>query len=237
MAAFEVEGLRADRRRRPRRAAQPRRGRAAAAGAAALRSRGGDRARRRGGRGGAGGAERERSQARAARAGAGAAAARPGRRPASTSCGRCAPRSKAKAMAAYREAIEAAISRTAEAGEGGEAYRHLGRAAGALLGPLRGGEGAPRRDRLRGPADPRRAAARAGRDRRGLPRPLQPPAGRRVPGHQPPAAAADRGAARAAQRAGRGRRRAAIDLRLPPRRPRGLPPAAPPDRRSAPTPS
>jgi ATP-dependent helicase/nuclease subunit A len=33
--------------------------------------------------------------------------------------------SKAKAIAPYREAIEAAISRTAEAGEGGEAYRHL----------------------------------------------------------------------------------------------------------------
>jgi ATP-dependent exoDNAse (exonuclease V) beta subunit len=33
--------------------------------------------------------------------------------------------SKAKPIAAYREGIEAAISRTAEAGEGGEAYRHL----------------------------------------------------------------------------------------------------------------
>jgi ATP-dependent helicase/nuclease subunit A len=33
--------------------------------------------------------------------------------------------SKAKAILPYREAIEAAISRTAEAGEGGEAYRHL----------------------------------------------------------------------------------------------------------------
>ena len=33
--------------------------------------------------------------------------------------------SRAKALAAYREAIEAAISRTAEAGEGGVAYRHL----------------------------------------------------------------------------------------------------------------
>ncbi len=34
--------------------------------------------------------------------------------------------STSKAIAAYREAIEAAISRTAEAGEGGVAYRHLG---------------------------------------------------------------------------------------------------------------
>ena len=33
--------------------------------------------------------------------------------------------SKAKAILPYREAIEAAISRTAEAGEGGDAYRHL----------------------------------------------------------------------------------------------------------------
>jgi ATP-dependent exoDNAse (exonuclease V) beta subunit len=34
--------------------------------------------------------------------------------------------SKAKPMAAYREAIEAALSRVAEAGEGGLAYRHVG---------------------------------------------------------------------------------------------------------------
>src|SRR5262249_15427902 len=34
--------------------------------------------------------------------------------------------SKAKPSAAYREAIEAALSRVAEAGEGGLAYRHLG---------------------------------------------------------------------------------------------------------------
>ncbi len=38
--------------------------------------------------------------------------------------------SRAKPMAAYKEAIEAAMSRVAEAGEGGLAYRHLG----ALLG-------------------------------------------------------------------------------------------------------
>ena len=36
------------------------------------------------------------------------------------------PGSKAKAILPFREAIEAAISRTAEAGEGGVAYRHLG---------------------------------------------------------------------------------------------------------------
>jgi len=34
--------------------------------------------------------------------------------------------SRAKSILPYREAIDAAISRTAEAGEGGEAYRHLG---------------------------------------------------------------------------------------------------------------
>jgi ATP-dependent helicase/nuclease subunit A len=33
--------------------------------------------------------------------------------------------SRAKPMAAYREAIDAAVARTAEAGEGGEAYRHV----------------------------------------------------------------------------------------------------------------
>ena len=35
--------------------------------------------------------------------------------------------SKAKPLAAYREAIDAAVARSAEAGEGGEVYRHLGR--------------------------------------------------------------------------------------------------------------
>ena len=221
-----------DRRRGARGAAQPRRGRAAAAGAGAGRpGRGagsGDRSRR----AGAGGDARERPQARAGRAGAGAAErARPAAGP------------RRAAGAAHRQQGEGDpplprgdrhgdLAHAPRPGEGGEAYRHLARAAAALLGPLRGGQGAPRRDRLRGPADPRRAAAGAGRDRRGLPQPLQPPAGRRVPGHQPPAAAADRGAARAAQRAGRGRRRAAVDLRLPPRRPRRLPPPARADRRA-----
>jgi ATP-dependent helicase/nuclease subunit A len=36
------------------------------------------------------------------------------------------PESKAKSVLPYREAIEAAISRSAEAGEGGDAYRHVG---------------------------------------------------------------------------------------------------------------
>jgi ATP-dependent exoDNAse (exonuclease V) beta subunit len=38
--------------------------------------------------------------------------------------------SKAKPMAAYREAIDAALARTAEAGEGGDAYRHIGELLG-----------------------------------------------------------------------------------------------------------
>jgi len=42
--------------------------------------------------------------------------------------------SKARAVAPYREAIEAAISRAAEAGEGGEAYRQLGDLVGRFGG-------------------------------------------------------------------------------------------------------
>jgi ATP-dependent helicase/nuclease subunit A len=38
--------------------------------------------------------------------------------------------SKAKSMAVYREAVEAAVARAAEAGEGGEAYRHIGELLG-----------------------------------------------------------------------------------------------------------
>ena len=92
---------------------------------------------------------------------------------------------------------------------------------------LRGGQGAARRDRLRGPADPRRAAARAGRDRRA------PTAARfshllvdefqdtnRLQLRLIEALRGPR------SRADRGRRRAAVDLRLPPRRPRRLPRAA-----------
>src|SRR6202000_1307522 len=74
-------------------------------------------------------------------------------------------------------------------------------------------------------------AARARRDRAGLPRPLLPPPRRRVPGHQSLAVAADRGAAGSEVPARRGRRRTAVDLLLPPRRSGGVP--APPraDRR------
>ncbi len=93
------------------------------------------------------------------------------------------PNSKAKPILPYREAIEAAISAQCRGRRGGRRLPPPGRAAGAVLRPLRGRQGPPRRDRLRGPADARGATAGAGRDRRRLPRPLQPPAGRRVPGH------------------------------------------------------
>jgi ATP-dependent helicase/nuclease subunit A len=54
--------------------------------------------------------------------------------------------SRAKPIAPYREAIEAAIARTAEAGEGGEAYRHL--AALLALFSARFGEAKERRGGL-----------------------------------------------------------------------------------------
>ncbi len=183
------------------------------------------------------GAEGDRLQTRAARAGAGEAQSRQGRTLGLDELRALRPSSKAKAILPYREAIEAAISALCRGRRGWRGLPPPGDPAGALLDPLRGGQGAPRRDRLRGPADPRRAAAGAGRDRRVLPQPLQPPAGRRVPGHQPPAAAADRGAAGPAQRAGRRRRRVPVDLRLPPRRPRRLPPAARRRSSGAPMPS
>jgi len=110
--------------------------------------------------------------------------------------------SKAKSMTAYREAIDAAVTSAAEAGR----LPPHRRAARSLLAALRGDQGATRRARLRGPAAARRPPARTGGDRQRLSGPVQPPAGRRVPGHEPAAAAADRGAARAADRAD-GRRR------------------------------
>ena len=138
--------------------------------------------------------------------------------------------SKAKPMAAYREAIEAALSRVAEAGEGGLAYRHVAELLRLFSERFARRQGAARRHRLRGPAAAGRAPARADRDGRRLPSPVQPPPGRRVPGHQPPAAAPDRGAARAEVPADGRRRRAAVDLRLQARRPRRLPRAARGDR-------
>ena len=136
--------------------------------------------------------ERELLERALARLGAPGPRARPRR-----AARRCAPtaRRRRSPPTGRRSRRRSRAGRRGRRGRRG--LRPPGRAAGAVLGPLRGGEGTPRRDRLRGPADPRRAAAGAGRDRRALPRPLPPAPGRRVPGHQPAAAAADRGAARA----------------------------------------
>ena len=180
---------------------------------------------------------RARTQMRAARRALGAARRSRARRRTSTSCARSAPTARRKPLGRLPRGGRGGGLPLRRGGRGRRGLPPRRRAARALLGPLRGGQGAARRDRLRGPADPRRAAARAGRDRRGLPQPLPPPAGRRVPGHQPPAAAPGRGAARAAHAAGRGRRRAAVDLRLPPRRPRRLPRPAATRSSAAPTPS
>ena len=111
----------------------------------------------------------------------------------------------ARSIAEFREAIDAAVARAAEAGEGGEAYGHIAELLRLSPSASRRQRSGGRR-RLRGPPAPRRRPARAGGDRQRLPRPLQPPHGRRVPGHQPAAAAPDRGAARAGHRAD-GRRR------------------------------
>ena len=104
------------------------------------------------------------------------------------------------------------------------------RAAPALLRALRGRQAEAGGGRLRGPADLRRPAAGAQRNRRRLPRPLRTHPRRRVPGHQPAAAAIDRGPARPGHSVDGGGRRAAVDLRVPARRPRGLPRAARRDR-------
>ena len=96
-------------------------------------------------------------------------------------------------------------------------------AARALLEALRRSQGQACGRRLRGPAAPRDPVARADRARRRLQRPLPAPDGRRVPGHQPLAAAVDQGSARPCDHGDDGRRRAPIDLRIPSRRPRRVP--------------
>ena len=218
-------------RRPPRGAAQPWRRRAAAAGAASARSGGGDRARGRGRRRDAGGAEPERPQAGAARESA-LRAHRQRRRPAvARPAGRAADRQQGEEHDRLPRG-DRRRGRPHRRGRRGRDCLPPHRAAPrALLHPLRGGQGPPRRDRLRGPADPRRPPAGTNRDRRRLPLALQPPAGRRVPGHQPTAASPDRGPARPAGRADGRRRRVPVDIRLSPRRPRRLPPAATGSRR------
>ncbi len=100
-----------------------------------------------------------------------------------------------KALADYREAIDAAVAAVAEAGEGGRRLSPPRNPARALLRAIHGRKGTARGPRLRGPPDPRDAIARAVRARRRLQHPLQPPVGRRVPGHQPLPAPPDRGSA------------------------------------------
>ncbi len=158
VAAFGIDGLRALDRRRPRGAAQPWRRRAAAAGAAPARSGGGDRARGRGRRRDAGGAESERPQAGAARESA-LRAHRQRRRPAvARPAGRAADRQQGEGHGRLPRG-DRRRGRPHRRGRRGRACLSPRRAAPrALLHPLRGGQGPPRRDRLRGPADPRRRA-------------------------------------------------------------------------------
>ena len=105
------------------------------------------------------------------------------------------------------------------------AYRALRAPQGRALGP-----------RLRGPPAPR--AARCCATRAAVARPcaraVRAHDGRRVPGHEPGPARPDRAAAGARDPAVRRRRRAPVDLRLPQRRPRGLPLRAAPRRRPTP---
>ena len=129
------KGLRGDRRRRPRRAAQPRRRRAARCPSRRRRPRRGDRCgdRRRPRRVPRGAEARATPNAsRSSEALARLDAARPAAEPrrARSAPHRAARRSRSPP---YREAIEAAIARTAEAGEGGVAYRHLAELLRALL--------------------------------------------------------------------------------------------------------
>ena len=69
--------------------------------------------------------------------------------------------SKAKPLGAYKEAIDAALSRVAEAGEGGRAYRHVAELLRFVLRALRPRQAKARRHRLRGPAAAGGAAARS----------------------------------------------------------------------------
>ena len=202
VAAFDIDGLRAMvvgahaelRSRGDRRAARcPSRRAPDLGGGAATRGRGG--------RGGAGGAEAGQRQPRAAASGRWRSSrARPAARP--RRAGRAArPSSKAKAAGRLPGGDRG----------GGRPRRRGGRGRRRLPPPRRAAASssppASRRPRsgARGStsrtcrSSPRGLLERAEIGER-LPRPLQPPAGRRVPGHQPPAAAADRGAARAAAR-------------------------------------
>ena len=155
----------------------------------------------------------------------------PSPRPDLDAAGGAANRQQGQVDGAYREAIEAAVGAGRGGRRGRAAYGHVARAAGLFSAPLRGA----RRSAAPGSTSrtcscSRCACSSATEIGAAYREPLQPPAGRRVPGHQPPPAAADRGAAGPRHPPDGGRRRAAVDLRLPPRRPRRLPRAAPRDR-------
>ena len=182
--------------------------------------------------------KRERPQTRAGRAGAGAAeraraAAGPRR-----AARRCAPTARRRRSLPYREAIDAAISRTRRGRRGRRRLPPPGRRCWSSSRP------ASRRPRNAAPGSTSRTCRSSPRGCSSGPRSARPTAARfshllvdefqdtnRL---QLRLIEALRGPA---QRAGRGRRRVAVDLRLPPRRPRRLPPPARAGRRSAPTPS
>ncbi len=144
--------------------------------------------------------------------------------------------SNAKAFAG--EACER-YTRALEAGAGDgrrprarSGLRAAPRAGRPIRRPLRAAQGGTGGTRLRGPpAEGGRAAHRLGPPAGPLPGAVRPPDGRRVPGHQRPTAAADRAAPGSRDPPLPGRRRVPVDLRLPARRRRGLPPRAPPLRR------
>ena len=138
---------------------------------------------------GAGGAEAEADAKRELlERGRRAARERRKARRGSKSCARCGPASQAKPLAAYREAIEAAIARCAEAGEGGARLpRTSALLLRALLARFDAAKDRARRARLRGPPARSRVRLLSERDdRRAAYRErFEPPDGRRVPGHQP----------------------------------------------------
>ena len=176
---------------------------------------------------GARGAEAGQRQPRAGRAGAGAAR-RPGRaRRRSTSCAALRTGSKAKPLAAYREAIEAAISARRRGGRGRRAPTATwascwSSSRRASRRPRNGAPGSTSRTCRSSPrgcsSGPRSASAYRARFSHLLVDEFQDTNRlqlRLIEALRGPATAAD----------GR-RRRAAVDLRLPPRRPRRLPRAA-----------
>ncbi len=107
--------------------------------------------------------------------------------------------------------------RAAARGAAGElsVVRGLGRGAEAAVPRLRRGQAGAAGARLRRPAAVLGADGRRARARRRDRRPVRPRAGRRVPGHQPPAGRDPAGDEARRSRPHRGGRRRAVDLRLP----------------------